>query len=281
MTVPSPTELVRAYSAGAKKRFGQHFLSDVSLLDRIVAAAGVCAGAPVLEIGPGPGTLTSRLLSAGARVTAVEIDRDAAGFLRRQLPDSALTLVEADALSVDFAALGVGAGWCVAANLPYNVGTQILFRLLEHEPPFERLAVMLQREVAERIVAEPGTKAYGALTLQIAALARATVAFRVKPGAFTPPPKVDSAVVVLVPWEEPRIPDPVLRARFRDVVSAGFAMRRKTLRNTLAARFGVEQAERALQTAGIDPQTRAERLGFDEFLCLAAAVAPDEAEQHG
>lgn len=274
--LPSPSDLLKSYDERAKKRFGQHFLTDTNLLDRIVLLAGVRDGDRVLEVGPGCGTLTSRLLHRGARVTAIEIDRDAASFLREALGGYAFELIEADAVSVDFREI-VGDEPCtVVANLPYNVGTQILFAMLESGVPFNKVAVMLQREVAERIVAVPRTKAYGAMTLQIAELATASIALRVKPGAFTPPPKVDSAVVVLQPHRTPRIPDAALSAQFRAVVTAGFAMRRKTLRNALGARFGVDVAERALEASGLDLRARAEELDFDAFLSLAAATQSDE-----
>ena len=160
----------------------------------------------------------------------------------------------------------------MAANLPYNVGTRILFDLLEGPVQFSRLALMLQREVAERIVAEPRSKAYGAMTLQVAELSEARIAFRVNPGAFTPPPKEDSAVVVLRPHASPLIEDCELSARFREVVTAGFAMRRKTLRNALGAALGKAEASAAIERAGLDARARAEELGFDDFLRLAAAT---------
>lgn len=269
--LPDPTELLRAYATRAKKRFGQHFLTDSNILDRIAAAAGVSSGDAVLEIGPGCGTLTTRLLAAGARVTAVEIDRDAAAFLRATFAEHDVAVIEEDALQVDFAALLADTSR-VAANLPYNVGTKIVFRLLEAETSVEVMAVMLQREVAERMTATPGTKAYGAMTLQLAELAEAEIAFRVKPGAFTPPPKVDSAVVVLRPHAEPRIPDAELSAEFRRVVTAGFAMRRKNIRNALGALIGKPAADVSLEAVGIDPRCRAETLEFDDFLRLATAT---------
>lgn len=267
--VPAPSDLLRAYGARAKKRFGQHFLTDPNILDRIVGAAGVEAGARVLEVGPGCGTLTSRLLHAGAHVTAIEIDRDAAAFLRQAFSGFAFELIEADALEVDLAELGVDR---VAANLPYNVGTQIMFHMLTSDLHLEQLALMFQREVAERIVAQPRTKAYGALTLQIAELAQAQITYRVKPGAFTPPPKVDSAVVVLTPHRPPRIEDSTLAATFREIVTAGFAMRRKTLRNSLGAVVGKEIAAQLLAAVELDPRARAEELTFEQFLALATAT---------
>ncbi len=274
--LPSPPELLRAYAARAKKRFGQHFLTDAQLLDRIIGIAGVQPGDRVLEVGPGCGTLTSRLLRRGARVVCIEIDRDAAAFLRQAFTDQPLEIIEADALSVDLAA-AVGAGSCrVVSNLPYNVGTQIMFRLLESDLQIEQLALMFQREVAERIVAEPRTKSYGAMTLQLAELASTRIAMRVKPGSFTPPPKVDSAVVLLEPHRTPRIEDEALRVAFRAVVTAGFAMRRKTLKNALGARFGVDVATRAIEHVGLDLRTRAEELTFDQFLAIAAAMQDAE-----
>lgn len=269
-SLPEPAELLRAYATRAKKRFGQHFLTDARLLDRIVHTASVEAGDTVLEIGPGCGTLTTRLLAAGAQVVAVELDRDAAAFVRETFEAQPLTLVEADATAVDFAAL-VPDGARVVANLPYNVGTQILFALLESGVQFQAVAVMLQLEVAQRMTAAPGTKAYGAMTLRLQDLATVDLAFRVKPGAFTPPPKVDSAVVRVLPRAAPTCPEP-LRELFGEVVDAGFAARRKTIRNGLKSRFGADLAAHALAAAGVDERARAEVLAFDDFVALAAAI---------
>lgn len=274
MTTPDPAALLRAYATRAKKRFGQHFLTDTRLLDRIVATASVSPGDEVLEVGPGCGTLTTRLLAAGAKVVAVELDRDAAAFVRETFHDHALTLVEADATAVNFAEL-VSDGARVVANLPYNVGTQVVFQLLASDVRFAELAVMLQLEVAQRMTAAPGSKSYGALTVRLFELAETELAFRVKPGAFTPPPKVDSAVVRLVPRAEPLCPTP-LRPTFHAVVEAGFAARRKTIRNGLRARFGADATEGALDAAGVDARARAEVLAFDDFVALAAALHSNE-----
>jgi 16S rRNA (adenine1518-N6/adenine1519-N6)-dimethyltransferase len=277
----SPGDLLREYSTRAKKRFGQHFLTDPNVLQRIVDLAGVTKGRRVLEIGPGCGTLTWQLLQNGAEVVAIEIDRDAVEFLRAAFDDR-VDVRQADATNVDFAELlSSGGPWLVVANLPYNVATPILFRLLESSAPIERMALMFQKEVADRITADPGSKSYGALSLKIALYADARRELRLKGGAFTPPPRVESAVVVLEPIGGTRIEDPRLRHTFIQVVDAGFAMRRKTLRNALKRRWGTELVEAAIDAAGLDRRIRAEKLGFDEFLELATTLHVQESDDGG
>lgn len=274
-TWESPGDLLREYSQRAKKRFGQHFLTDPNVLQRIVDVADVTPGQRVLEIGPGCGTLTWQLLENGAEVTAIEIDRDAVRFLGEAFGD-AITLIEADATDVDWAELMGDDEWLVVANLPYNVATTILFGLLESGAPIQRMALMFQKEVADRICADPGPKQYGALSVKIALYAEASREMRLKGGAFTPPPKVESAVVVLEPIPGTRIEDPELRALFVEVVDAGFALRRKTLRNALKRHWDTELVERAIEDAGLDRRIRAEKLGFDEFLAVTTSLAQSD-----
>ncbi len=270
----NPSELLRLYGQRAKKSFGQHFLTDSGLLGRIVDAASLPDRAHVLEIGPGCGTLTATLLERGHTVTAVELDRDAAAFLREELQPRHPTLevLEEDALEFDLDRLPRACRF-VVANLPYNVGTPILFRLLEADR-FERLALMFQKEVARRLVASPGNGEYGAMTLRAGLWGDAKLAMTLKPGAFTPPPSVDSAVVVFDTIPGGR--DVVDRDAFVETVTAGFATRRKTIRNALKARWDRDLVDEALQAAGVEPRTRAERLASADFDRLSAAIRERE-----
>lgn len=229
------------------------------------------AGRPVLEIGPGGGVLTLELLRAGARIIAWELDLEWAIELRRRLvrekPGEEIGLVVGDALTIPWPA--VPAGTSVAGNLPYQVGTAILRRMLEAAPGVPRAAFLLQREVVDRLVAAPGSKAYGALSVEVAARARARVLGRVKPGSFRPPPKVESAFVGLE-----RRPPPVAEAEMPALIALvhrAFSQRRKTLRNALGSAWGKPRAEKVLEEAGIDPGARAETLSLEEFCTLYRA----------
>ena len=283
--IDQPGDLLRAYQHHAKKQFGQHFLTDPRILDRI--ATGVADGDRVLEIGPGCGTLTWTMLRRGAKVTAVEIDRDAAAFLRSMLgPMGGLNLVEADVLKVDLdEVLGPppdgaeGAGedrrWRAVANLPYNVATEVLFRLLERGDRIGSMTLMFQKEVADRIVAGPGSKTYGALSIAVRVYADVERLFTLGPGAFTPPPKVDSAVVGVEPVAGTRVPDPTRRKALLDLVHGAFRTRRKTQPNALKnVGYDKEQVMAALEGAGIDPRVRPEVLSLHEFIALSAAMHP-------
>jgi 16S rRNA (adenine1518-N6/adenine1519-N6)-dimethyltransferase len=252
-----------------RRALGQHFLVDGQVVERTLELASLAPGVPVLEIGPGRGALTRKLLQRGHPVLAVEIDPELAAALDR-LDDERLEVVRADFLALD-AASRERFPRVVVANLPYATGTAILERLLEDPGRIDRMVVMLQREVADRLCAEPGSRAYGALTVLTALHARVRHGFRVPPGAFRPPPEVDSSVIRIDVDPAPRaeVRD---EAGFRQVVRAAFAQRRKTLRNALGARFGREAAERALERAAIDPGRRAETLDLDEFARLAAAI---------
>ncbi len=251
----------------ARKRFGQHFLHDPGVLRRIVAAVDPRAGERIVEIGPGQGALTLPLLERCGRVEAIEIDRDLAALLAARAKGRGELLIHrADVLEVDFRALhGGGAKLRVCGNLPYNISTPLLFHLLESREVIADMHFMLQKEVVDRIVAPPGGKSYGRLTVMLAAACSAEALFRVGRGAFQPPPAVDSTVVRLVPHAGNPfpLPDP---ARFARLVAAAFSMRRKTLRNSLrglvdAAQFGA---------AGIEADRRPETLAPAEFARLAA-----------
>lgn len=251
-----------------RKRFGQHFLHDAGVLRRIVGAIAPRAGEALIEIGPGEGALTFPLLDAGIDLTVIELDRDLAARLRA-LANPRLRVIEADVLDVDLVALSraSGAPLRLIGNLPYNVSSPILFHALDAAEHIVDMHFMLQKEVVDRMAAGPGSKTFGRLSVMLQARCEVTPLFDVAPGAFRPPPKVDSAVVRLVPKpvEAIGIADP---ARFAHVVKAAFAQRRKTLRNTLA---GLADAG-ALAAAGIDPGARAEQLAVKDFVALANSL---------
>lgn len=256
----------------ARKSLGQHFLVDRSVGRRIVEIAGVVPGTRVLEIGPGRGALSRQLLMAGARLTVIEKDRLLVEQLRVDLPE--VRVIEADAVDHPVQESLEGSGWICVSNLPYNVGTLIISRLIRMPGTFERLVMMVQREVALRLCAKPASSAYGALSLDIQAWASASLRLDVPPGAFQPRPKVDSAVVELLLRERPETGG-APPARFHETVKVAFAYRRKTLRNNFSAVFGRERAEQGLAAAGIDPQERAERLDAAAFGLLSREFFPD------
>jgi len=251
----------------ARKRFGQHFLHDPGVLRRIVAAVDPRPGERIVEIGPGQGALTLPLLERCGRVEAIEIDRDLATLLAARAEGRGELLIHrADVLEVDFKALhGGGAKLRVCGNLPYNISTPLLFHLLESRDVIADMHFMLQKEVVDRIVAPPGGKSYGRLTVMLAAACSAEALFHVGRGAFQPPPAVDSTVVRLVPHAgDPfPLPDP---ARFARLVAAAFSMRRKTLRNSLRGLVDAGQ----FAAAGIEASLRPETLAPAEFARLAA-----------
>jgi 16S rRNA (adenine1518-N6/adenine1519-N6)-dimethyltransferase len=259
--------------AARRRALGQHFLVDRGVAERTVATAGLAPGTAVLEIGPGRGALTDALLAAGLRVVAVEVDPELAARLAAsaRAREPGLAVIEADFLRLDLRRLPEGP-LPVVANLPYSTGTAIVARLLEEPQRFPRIVVMLQKEVADRLAAAPGSHAYGSTTVLTALHASVERAFVVPPQAFSPPPKVDSAVVRLDVSAAPRadVGDPAL---FRRVVRGAFAQRRKTLRNALRAAFGDESAKAWLAAAGIDGGRRAETLSLDEFAALSRAAA--------
>ena len=263
-------EVIARHGLSASKALGQNFILDRQLLARIAAVPGPLAGERVYEVGPGPGGLTRALLDAGASVTAVERDRrciPALEELEREFGER-LRIVEADALSIDEREV-VGAGAHVVANLPYNIGTALLLRWLAGDwPPWWRsLTLMFQKEVAERIVAQPGSDAYGRLSVASQWRSRPRIAMAVNRSAFVPPPKVTSAVVHVLPAEQPEGVSPRVMERLTE---AAFGQRRKMLRSSLKSLPGALEAAESL---GIDPQRRAETLGVDEWLKLARALS--------
>ncbi len=252
----------------SRKRFGQHFLHDHSVLDRIVREIAPAADQALVEIGPGRGALTERLLGKAASLDCVEIDRDLAAGLRARWPDvPAFHLHVADALEFDFAALAAARGrrLRVIGNLPYNISTPLLFHVAAAHAHIVDLHVMLQKEVIDRIVAAPNSGEYGRLTVMLAPWLEATRLFDVGPGAFVPAPRVWSAVARLRVREQPAFSVPPAFAR---TVSAAFSQRRKTLRNALRALVDVA----AIEAAGIDPGRRPETLSPAEFAAIAARV---------
>jgi 16S rRNA (adenine1518-N6/adenine1519-N6)-dimethyltransferase len=242
-----------------KKRFGQHFLTDRSILRRIVQFAGIHPEDTVVEIGPGAGSLTSELASTALRVIAVEIDRDLIPALRSSMPPN-VQIVEGDALEFEFP----GGPFHVVGNLPYNVATPLSKRFIDHRDRILDVTVMIQKEVAQRLVAVPSTKEYGPLSVLIQYYATVTYGFTVSPGAFKPRPKVDSAVVRL-DWK-PGVPD---ASAFTDFVHHAFSSRRKKLVNNLLSMFGsVPRGEvlRRLESANIPITARPEELSVADFL---------------
>lgn len=246
----------------ARKRFGQHFLTDRHYLGRIAATIDAKPGEHILEIGPGPGALTERLAQSADHLHAIEIDRDLAATLRERFPMGMVTIHEGDVLEFDFASLP--APLRVVGNLPYNISTPILFRVAQYAERIADCVFMLQKEVVERMVAAPDSAAYGRLSVMLQYRFAMANALNVPPGAFTPPPKVDSAVVRMKPLGADRLraKDDALFAR---VVAAAFSQRRKTLRNALRALGEPEAFERA----GIDLGRRGETLSVAEFVALA------------
>ena len=262
----------------AHKRLGQHFLHDPAILQRMVAAAAPLAGATVLEVGPGPGGLTRALLTSGlARLTAIDPDPRSIAALEPLQAEMAgrLTLLAGDALELDLAT--VGQRIVIVANLPYNVGTELLLRWLARLDSIARMVLMFQREVAQRLGAAPGGADYGRLGVLAQRLCRVERLFDLPPGAFVPRPKVWSSVVRLTP--RPDRPDAAQRARLEAVTRAAFGQRRKMLRGSLGA-LGIEPLA-LLAAAGIDPQRRAETLDLAEFDRLADAFGELSAASPG
>ena len=260
----------------AKKSLGQNFLIDDNVLSRIVSCVAPTAEDAILEVGPGRGALTKLLAASGARFLAIEWDRDLLPFLAAEFASSPnVEIGHGDILRVDLPQLlesrGAGRKWKVAANLPYNISSQVLFRFLECSGLFERLVLMLQKEVGDRLVAPAGCKDYGALTVLLRLHFDIRREFIVKPGAFRPIPKVDSAVLSFTPLPGPRaeVGDEDF---FRRLVKGAFNQRRKTLLNSLrSAGFGADDASLgdALSRSGVDGGRRGETLSLDEFAALS------------
>jgi len=254
----------------ARKRFGQNFLHDPGIIQRIVRSIAPQRDNHLVEIGPGLGALTRPLLEAAGALEVVELDRDLVPRLAQELGEhGALRIHQADALEFNFCALAQGdKPLRVVGNLPYNISTPLLFHLLEQSQCISDMHFMLQQEVVDRLAAAPGTAAYGRLGVMVQYRCRVEKLFTVPPGAFQPPPRVYSAVVRLRPYSTPpvAVDDP---AQFGRLVARAFSQRRKTLRNTLKGMLDAA----VISAAGIDPGRRAETLSLPEFAALANAVA--------
>jgi 16S rRNA (adenine1518-N6/adenine1519-N6)-dimethyltransferase len=264
-------EVIARHGLSASKALGQNFILDRQLLARVAAVPGSLQGQRVYEVGPGPGGLTRALLDAGASVVAVERDRRCLPALA-ELHDSfgeRLKVIESDALKIDEQSV-IGSGAHVVANLPYNIGTALLLKWLggNWTPWWRSLTLMFQKEVAERIVAQPGSDAYGRLSVAAQWRSRPRLAMTVNRSAFVPPPKVTSAVVHIVPTEQPQGVDPKTIERLTE---AAFGQRRKMLRSSLKQ---VPGALKAAEDLGIDRQRRAETLSVGEWVDLARALSP-------
>jgi len=246
-----------------RKRFGQHFLVDPGVIGAILDTVGARGDETVVEIGPGRGAITRGLARAAGRLCAIELDRDLAAELRRRFEDTGnVTVYQADALTFDLASLGNDLR--LVGNLPYNISTPLLFRLLEFRDIVVDMHFMLQKEVVDRMAADPGSKTYGRLSVMLGCHFDIEALFDVEPEAFDPPPKVRSAIVRLVPLA-PGSYEIRDEARLAEVVARAFGQRRKTLRNAL---HGVAD-EQALRSTGIDPGSRAEAISIADFVRLA------------
>lgn len=269
--LPPLREIIARHSLFATKSLGQNFLFDEQLLTRIAAIPGPLSGRAVLEVGPGPGGLTRALLRAGARVTAIEMDRrclPALAELDEAFPGQ-LRVIEGDALAIDPATL-FDEPYAIVANLPYNVGTPLFTNWLSGEfwpPRWTSLTLMFQQEVAERIIAAPASDAYGRLAVLAGWRSKAKIAMKVHRSAFTPPPKVMSAMVHVVPAA---MPANVSARMLERVTEAAFGQRRKMLRQSLK---GLPGAVAALDSLGIDTARRAETLNLDEFVGIARVLS--------
>ena len=257
-----------------RKRFGQNFLHDAGIIQNIINAIDPAPGKRIVEIGPGLGALTKYLLPQAGTLDVVELDRDLIPHLEREFSGlGQLHIHNADALKFDFCALaqkddGPDEKLHVVGNLPYNISTPLLFHLLDQRHCIQDMFFMLQNEVVNRLAAEPGSKAYGRLSVMVQFHCRVDKLFMVPPGAFNPPPKVDSAIVRLVPYDQPPVDVDDVET-LRKVVKQSFVQRRKTLRNNLK---GLLDAE-LIKGCDIDPGRRAETLSLEEFAALANVLS--------
>ncbi|HET7611651.1 MAG TPA: 16S rRNA (adenine(1518)-N(6)/adenine(1519)-N(6))-dimethyltransferase RsmA [Rhodanobacteraceae bacterium] len=253
-----------------KKHFGQHFLHDRSVIERIVAAIAPKPDDCIVEIGPGEGALTLPLLRAAGHLTAIELDRELIGPLRERAAGvGELEVIQADVLTTDLGALAGNGRLRLAGNLPYYVSSPILFHCLGFVDAIADMHFMLQKEVVERMAAQPGGKVYGRLSVMLQLACRVEPLLRVPPGAFRPPPKVDSAVVRLTPLPEAERPAAAVAPAIETMVRAAFGQRRKTLANALHKLADPD----VIRAAGIDPRVRAENVPPQGFVALARLAA--------
>lgn len=277
--------IVNRYFVHAKKNLGQNFLVDLDAVQGIVRAAGIEPGDQVVEVGPGIGSLTEQLLLAGGKVAAYEVDQSLPEILANELPekvggqdlDQRFKLIMKDVLKADFATdlagfFDLSKPVKVVANLPYYITTPIIFNLLESSLDFTSLTLMMQKEVAERLAAQPGSKAYGPLSIAVQTQMSVDLALEVGHASFMPKPKVDSAVVVLTPLEKPA--DVGDLKQFNRVVKLCFAQRRKTLANNLKTLLpDKEDREKLLADLDLDPRQRPEQLAISDFIRISQAIA--------
>lgn len=247
----------------ARKRFGQNFLHDRHWIERIAKAVNATEGDDIVEIGPGQAALTRELIAGAGKVRAVEIDRDLAAWLKETFPES-LSLIKADALTLDWTQVAKNDNLRVVGNLPYNISSPLLFKLLEAADHVKDQHFMLQKEVVDRMVAQHGSKTYGRLSVMLQWRYRMQKLFDVPPGAFNPPPKVMSSVVRMIPKAKEEVPS-VDFELFSSVVANAFSQRRKTIRNALSALLSSEE----ISACDVDPGARAEALPLDAFVRLA------------
>ncbi len=269
-------EIIKKYNFSFRKKFGQNFLIDEGILEKIVSAAEVTKEDVVLEIGPGIGSMTQYLAEAAGKVIAIEIDDALIPILKETLsPYNNVTVIHGDVMKTDLKKLSEeyadGKPFKVVANLPYYITTPIIMRLLEDDVPTRRITVMVQKEVADRIKEKPGSKEYGAISLSVQYYAKPEIACIVPPSCFMPRPNVDSAVLNLDPYEVP--PTTVKNPKFMfSLIRASFNQRRKTLANGIAGGgLGIarDQVEKALESMGLPATTRGETLGLVEFAALS------------
>ncbi len=261
------TDLLDRHGLAPSRALGQNFLCDPDLVDKIVRLSRVQTGDHVVEIGPGLGSLTVGLAAAGAHVTAVEMDRHLLAPLGEVVDGLAVSIVHADAATVDWPALLGDHSWRLIANLPYNVATPLVLDLLSSQPRIEHYLVMVQREVGERLAAEPGSRQTGIPSMVRAYWGTASVVAKVPPQVFLPQPRVDSVLVRIDRSEHPRVAAPF--PEFSALVRAGFGQRRKMLRRSLAGHLGADEIE----AAGVPPTERAEQLDLEAWGALARALA--------
>ncbi len=273
MNLLSPGEIKRLlaeHGVAPHKTYGQHFLTDANVLSNIVASSEIEPGDTVLEIGPGLGVLTRELAARAGHVVAFEVDKGFVRFLNETLEYDNVTLIHADFLRAELDIPELQAPFCVSANLPYNITAAAIMRVLKSGLAWRSMTLLVQLEAAERLRAKPNTKAYGALSVKVQLRAEAEIVMRVSPNCFFPPPKVESAVVLLTP----KAPIPGVNLNEADaLVTAAFAMRRKTLANNLSAFFGSrEKAQSVIAAVGLSEHVRAEALAPEQFLALAEII---------
>ena len=271
--------ILNRFGIRTQKKLGQHFLVDETVVRRIAESLELKPDVPVLEIGPGIGTLTQFLAMTGARVTAVELDRRCIEIMGTTLKAyDNIRIVQGDVLTLDFAELMGEGPFQIAGNLPYYITTPIVMKILEGNVPAEKMVFMVQKEVADRMVSGPGTKDYGALSVAVQYHTAAVKLFEVPSAAFMPPPAVDSAVILCTKRTQPPVDVPSAKLFFR-VVRAAFGQRRKTLANALqGGGFSREEVTAMLQETGIKGERRGETLSLDEFAALSRSYARNRKE---